>query len=349
MSCRFAIVGSGMIAQLHAEAVAGVPGARLVAVQGRNPGAVADLAGRYAADAVSTVDELVARDDVDAVLIATPSGAHREPALAALRAGKAVLCEKPLEVTVERTADMIAEARRQGVRLAGFFPLRCGSGAQAIRTALDQGRFGRLTLVRARVRWWRSPEYYASSAWRGTWDLDGGGALMNQGIHAVDLLQWFGGRPVSVSAFADTLAHPGLPVEDTLAAAIQFENGALGTLEASTACQPGLAVSLEVSGDRGTAVLVNDRIDFWQFREPCPGDDLIREGIGSGQVGGGAADPKAITSEGHRRQIAEFCKALRGEEADVIDGTEAAAAVSVITACYRAARSGQRESVHYLG
>lgn len=171
---------------------------------------------------------------------------------------------------------------------------------------------------------------------------------MNQGIHAVDLLQWFGGRPAAVSAFAGTLSHPGLEVEDTLAAALVFDNGALGTLEASTACQPGLAVSLEVSGDRGSAILVNDRIDFWQFADTRPEDDTIRAGMGSGRVGGGAADPKAITAEGHRRQIEDFCRALRGEPGAVIDGAEASAAVSIIEACYRAARSGNRETVEYL-
>ena len=337
-----------MIAQIHAEAIAGVPGARLVAVQGRNSRAVAELASRYGADAVADVDTLVARRDVDVVLIATPSGAHLEPAVAAMRAGKAVLCEKPLEVTVERAARMVEESVRCGVLLGGFFPLRRGAGAQAIRDALDQGRFGRLALVRARVRWWRSDEYYASAPWRGTWDLDGGGALMNQGIHAVDLLQWFGGRPRAVSAFADTLSHPGLAVEDTLAAALVFESGALGTLEASTACQPGLAVSLEVSGDRGSAVLVNDRLDFWQFADEHPEDDALRAGAGAGAVGGGAADPRAITPEGHRRQIAEFCDALAGGSGTVIDGVEASSAVSIIEACYRAARSGGREDVVYV-
>ncbi|MFY7953818.1 MAG: Gfo/Idh/MocA family oxidoreductase, partial [Armatimonadaceae bacterium] len=140
----------------------------------------------------------------------------------------------------------------------------------------------------------------------------------------------------------------GLEVEDTLAAALVFDSGALGTLEASTACQPGLAVALEVSGDRGSAVLVNDRIDFWEFADTRPEDETIRAGIGSGRVGGGAADPRAITAEGHRRQIQDFCRALRGGPGAVIDGTEASAAVSIIEACYRAARSGNRETVDYL-
>ena len=168
---------------------------------------------------------------------------------------------------------------------------------------------------------------------------------MNQGIHAVDLMQWIGGLPTKVSAFAVNLAHPGVEVEDTLAATLQFPEGALGTIEATTSCYPGMDLSLEVSGDKGTAVLVNDKIVDWRFAEERPEDADIQAGHGGGVIRGGSSDPLAISCEGHRQQIEAFCQAIRGEPADTISGREAGRAVALVEAIYRAARSGRSESV----
>lgn len=346
---RFAIVGSGNIASTHANALAAVPGAQLTAVCSRNPEKAALLAAPAQARVFATVEELLAADGADALLIATPSGTHAEAALPALRAGRHVLCEKPLEIHSERVLQMITEAGRHNVLLAGFFPLRCGAGAETIRNAVAAGRFGRLTFLSARVKWWRDPDYYAASSWRGTQALDGGGALMNQGIHAVDLLHWIGGPVAEVVAFAATLAHPGIEVEDTLAASMRFPHGALGTIEAATSCRPGLDFSLEISGTEGTAILINDRIEFWQFQTELPGDDTIRKNEAGGVLKSGSSDPRAISSEGHRRQIHAFCQAIRGDTtAPLIDGREAGRSVAIVEALYRSARSGTTEKVSYL-
>jgi len=342
---QLAIIGSGNIARTHADAIALLPGVRLAAVCSRNPEKARELAAASEAKVFDSVETLLTSAAIDAVLVATPSGAHAESVLPALRAGKPVLCEKPLEISTARVARMIAEAERSGVILAGFFPLRCGAGALIIRQAKEAGRFGRLTFLSARVKWWRDQDYYRSSSWRGTWELDGGGALMNQGIHAVDLLQWMGGPVKEASAFAGELAHPGLQVEDTLAACVRFENGALGTIEAGTSCYPGLDLSLEISGDRGTAILINDRIESWRFAAEIPADEAIRTGRAGGEIRGGSSDPKAITCEGHRQQIAEFCHAIRGEPAAVIDGREAGKAVAIVEAIYKACRSGKSEPI----
>lgn len=344
---RLAIVGSGNIANTHAAAIEAIPEVRLRAVCSRNREMAQKLAQPFGAQVIASIEELVASEEIDAVLVATPSGAHVDAVLPVLRAGKHVLCEKPLEVNSERVRAMIEEAKSASVILAGFFPLRQGAGAQAIRKAIDAGRFGRLTFISARVKWFRDLEYYRSSKWRGTWALDGGGALMNQGIHAVDLMQWFGGSPAAVAAFSDTLAHPGIEVEDTLAATVRFANGALGTLEATTSCYPGLDLSLEVSGDRGTAILANDRIEFWKFAEELPGDTDIRSGNMGGQIRGGSSDPRAISSEGHRQQIVDFCRAIRGESSDFIRGDEAAKAVSIVETIYRSIRTSRVESISY--
>ncbi|MFZ4779105.1 MAG: Gfo/Idh/MocA family protein [Terrimicrobiaceae bacterium] len=342
---QVAIIGSGDIARTHVDAIALLPDVHLAAVCSRNPEKARELAAPSASQVFDSVEKLLSSAGLDAVLVATPSGAHEEAVLPALRAGRHVLCEKPLEISTARVARMIAEAERSGVILAGFFPLRCGAGAQIIREALDAGRFGRLTFLSARVKWWRDQDYYRASSWRGSWELDGGGALMNQGIHAVDLLQWMGGPVKEVSAFADALAHPGLQVEDTLAACVRFESGALGTIEAGTSCYPGLDLSLEISGDCGTAILVNDRIESWRFAEEKPEDEAVRSDREGGKIHGGSSDPKAITCEGHRQQIAEFCRAIRGEPATMIEGREAGKSVAIIEAAYRSCRSGKSETV----
>ncbi len=342
---QLAIIGSGNIARTHADAIALLPGVRLAAVCSRNPEKARELAAASEAQVFDCVETLLTFAALDAVLVATPSGAHEEAVLSALRAGKPVLCEKPLEISTVRVSRMIAEADRSGVILAGFFPLRFGAGARLIREALDTGRFGRLTFLSARVKWWREQDYYRNSSWRGTWELDGGGALMNQGIHAVDLLQWMGGPVKEVAAFGGALAHPGLQVEDTLTACVRFENGALGTIEAGTSCFPGLDLSLEISGDRGTAIMVNDRIEFWRFAGDAPADEAIRSGRAGGEIRGGSSDPKAITCEGHRQQIAAFCHAIRGEPAAVIDGREAGKAVAIVEAIYQSSRSGKSEPI----
>ena len=340
------IVGSGSIARIHIDALAGMEDVQLVAVAGRNPATSRELADLAGAQTEDSVEALVGRADVDVVLVATPSGAHLDPVLAAIGAGKHVLCEKPLEVESVRVFSMVERAREAGVLLGGFFPMRFGARACAVKRALDEGRFGRLVSLGARVKWWRDAAYYRDSSWRGTWALDGGGALMNQGIHAVDLLQWFGGRPEMVSAFAGTLAHPGIEVEDTLSAILKWESGAMGAITASTACHPGLDLSIEVSGDAGTAVLVNGRIEFWQFAEECPGDNAIRAGGGT-EAQSGASDPKAISCAGHREQIRILCESIRSGSGQpgFIDGIEACAAVCIVESIYKSARSLRAESV----
>lgn len=345
---RLAIVGSGAIAGTHADAIAQLSECQLTAVCSRNREKAVALADPSGAKVFDDVDALLTAGIADGILIATPSGIHEDAALPALRAKIPVLCEKPLEVSTERVVRMLAEAERSGVLLAGFFPLRCGAGAKAVRAALDGGRFGQLTLLGGRVKWWRTQDYYDASEWRGTWELDGGGALMNQGIHAVDLLQWFGGSVEEAAAFGATLAHPQLEVEDTLAASLRFTSGALGTITAATSCYPGLDLAIEISGDRGTAILVNDTIELWTFDEERPGDEAIRENRSAGAIGGGSSDPRAISSAGHRDQIADFCRAIRGEPSGVIGGREAGNAVAIVEAIYRSTRTGKSETVSKL-
>jgi len=342
----FAIVGTGMIAEFHAKAISQVPEARLISAYSRGAEKCREFATKIGCKAAASIEELIADPDVHAVCITTPSGAHAEAAVPILKAGKAVLCEKPLEVTQDAVNRIIAASREGGGVLAGVFQNRLGNAAQTLKAAIEAGRFGRLTLCSAYIKWWRSDEYYTSSAWKGTWKLDGGGALMNQGIHAVDLLTWLVGLPKRVAAFSATLAHPMIETEDTLSATLQFPNGALGVIEASTSSFPGSDLRIEIIGDKGTAAMVNDKIVRWDFAEAHPEDVAILRNESAGKIGGGTADPKAISVEGHRRLIEDLALALRDNRPPMIPGAEAERAVSLILACYESAKTGKIVELH---
>ena len=235
----FAIVGCGMISEFHADGLAEVPNARLVAVFSRSEKNREKMTSKYGCDAHADLDEMIQRDDIDVVCVCTPSGAHLEPVLAAARAGKHVIVEKPLEITLERCDAMIRACKENNVRLCGIFPYRFTSGARALKKAVEQGRFGRMTIGDAYNKWYRTQEYYDSGDWRGTWKLDGGGATMNQGIHAVDLVQWYMGPVETVTAFTDCLTHERIEIEDTAVAAIRYKSGAMGVIECTTSAYPG--------------------------------------------------------------------------------------------------------------
>ena len=337
---RFAIIGSGSIAEKHAQAIAAVPGAKLIAVWGRDPNRGRSFAKTLGVDFVTDLPSLAARDDLDAVTIATPSGAHAESSLPFLRQGKAVLCEKPLEIAMEKADLMIDTAREHGALLAGVFQQRLGVGAQAMKKSVCGGRFGTITLASAQLKWWREQTYYDSVSWRGTLLLDGGGALMNQGIHVVDLLQWLVGMPSEVFSYSACLAHKRIEVEDTAIIALRYPSGALGTIEASTACKPGFAMRIELCGDKGSAVLEDDRIARWQFDDERPEDESVRT-MGSGAIVGGSGDPRAIGFEGHRILIEDLVGAIHEKRPPMIPGSEARNAVQLILAAYESVRSGK--------
>jgi UDP-N-acetyl-2-amino-2-deoxyglucuronate dehydrogenase len=337
----FAIIGTGLIAEFHAAAIAATPGARLVAVYARGPEGREAFAQKHGCRAAESLEEIVSDPAIRAVCITTPSGAHAKAAVPLLEAGKAVLCEKPLEVSLAAVDRILAAEKQGGGLLAGVFQMRLGRGVRLLKAAIEAGRFGRLTLCSAYIKWWREPAYYTSSNWKGTRALDGGGALMNQGIHAVDLLQWLAGMPVEVAAFSGTLAHAGIEVEDTLAATLHYAHGGLGVIEASTSGYPGSDLRLEIIGNRGTAVLVNDRLVRWEFAEAQPGDAEAHAGQDNVEIKGGTSAPGAISGEGHRQLVADLAAALREGRAPMIPGAEARQAVALVLAIYEAARSGQ--------
>lgn len=337
----FAVVGTGMIAGYHAQAIAQTPGARLVGLVSRSPDKAKAFAEKHGIAVItSTVEEMVARPDIKVVTVTTPSGAHLDPALIAIRAGKHVVVEKPLETTPERADQIIAAAEKHGVKVAAIFQGRFGTGAQKVKAALDAGRFGRIVLASAYVKWHRTVEYY-KTAWKGTWQLDGGGALMNQAIHGVDLLQWFAGLPAEVYAWHTKRVHTGIEADDTTVAALIFPDGALGTIEASTALWPGWSRRIEVCGEFGSVCLEDDHLARWDFAKAEPGDDLIRNAKRDDALGSGAGVPGGISITGHLRQITDLVEAIRDNRAPAIGAREGRKAVALVHAIYTSAASGK--------
>jgi UDP-N-acetyl-2-amino-2-deoxyglucuronate dehydrogenase len=336
----FGVVGIGSIADTHARAIRAMDGGHLACIYSRRGGERADaLAREHGVRSHTDYAEFLRHPGLDAVVIATPSGAHMEPAVAAAEAGKHVVSEKPLEVTLERCDAMIAACARKGVLLAGIFQSRTAEAAIAIRAALEEGRLGRPTLCSASVPWFRPQAYYDSADWRGTWALDGGGALMNQAIHTLDLVQWFLGPVREVAAFAGCLAHDRIEVEDAAVAALRFASGALAVFSASTAMWPGSPAEVLLAGTQGTIQLVAGHITQWQLDPERPGDAPLRAALAPPHEGGkgGASDPKAIGLVGHQRQLEDFARTVASGRAPIVDGVEARKAVEIVLAIYASA------------
>ncbi|MSU50419.1 MAG: Gfo/Idh/MocA family oxidoreductase [Opitutus sp.] len=335
----FGIIGVGMIADFHAQAIAQTNGGRLVGVATRNAENARAFAQKHAvALATTSVDELVARPEIHVVCITTPSGAHLEPALAAIRAGKHLVVEKPIEITTERADELLRAADAAGVRVTPIFQARFGGGARTVKAAVVAGRFGRMVNASAYVKWHRSLRYY--TGWKGSLKLDGGGALINQGIHAIDLLQWFAGMPSEVFCWKTRRVYEHIEAEDTATAALRFPSGALGTIEATTAAWPGWARRIELCGENGSALLDGDHIAKWEFCDALPDDDVIRAARDNAALGSGASEPGAISFEGHRRQIQDLIDAVRENRPVAIDGHEARKAVALIRGLYASAECG---------
>jgi len=350
MATGFGIVGCGMIANFHARAIGDTPGAKLVACYDAVSAAAERLAASTGCKAYPKLEAMLADPAVDVVTIGTPSGAHLEPAVAAAQAGKHVIVEKPLEITLRRCDAIIDACAKAGVALSTIFPSRFHESSIEIKRAVEGGRFGRLTVGDAFVKWYRTQQYYDSGAWRGTWELDGGGALINQAIHSVDLLLWLMGPVAEVRAQTGLLAHQRIAVEDVAMATLRFANGAMGIIEASTAIYPGYLKRIEIHGSEGSAVMEEEDIIKWDFAKPKARDEAIQQKMAEKKSGGGgAADPAAIGHHGHARQFRDVLQAIKKGRSPLIDGPEGRRSVEVILAIYKAAETGRAVSLPLAG
>ena len=338
----FGIIGCGMISDFHSAAIADIKNGKLVAVSSRKAENSQRLVDRYSIQAYSDYNEMLNRDDIDIVCVCTPSGAHMEPAVAAAEAGKHVIIEKPLEITLERCDAIIESCEKANVRLCAIFNSRFSDASQLVKDTVSSGRLGQLTLGDAYVKWYRSQDYYDSGDWRGTMELDGGGALMNQSIHAIDFLQYVMGPVESIQAFTDTLAHKRIDVEDVAVAALRFKNGALGVVEGTTAVYPGSLKKFEFSGTKGTIVLEEEDIITWEFEEEEPEDAEIKQQFTEKKSGGGgASDPRAINNDNHRRQMINLIQSIENNIPHLVDGREGRKAVEIIMAIYQSSKAGK--------
>ena len=338
----FGIVGVGMISNFQANAVNEIPNANLVGFCSRTEANVKEAAEKFGVEGVTDYDAFIARDDIDIISICTPSGAHHDYAVKAAQAGKHVIVEKPLEITLERCDAMIKACRENNVKLGVIFPSRFSDSSKVIKAAIEEGRFGRLTLGDAYVKWWRDQAYYDDGGWKGTKEFDGGGALMNQSIHAIDLLQWFMGPVESITGATAVLAHERIEVEDTAVATVRFKNGALGVIEGTTSVHPGYFKKVEISGNQGSVVQEESNISAWAFAEEKDEDEQIRRDFaGTTNTGGGASDPSAISHEGHRRQFVDFLDAIENDTEPLVNGEEGRKAVEIILAIYKASDTEQ--------
>ena len=337
----FGIVGAGVIAAVHAEAIGMVPGARLVAVTDVVPESAKELADRYGCAAEPDLDALLARPDVDVVSICVPSGLHAEVGTQAVAAGKHLVIEKPIDVTLEAADRLIAAARAAGVVMTVISQHRFDTGLDELRRLLESGALGTLLLGDASTKWYRTQGYYDSAAWRGTWAMDGG-SLMNQGVHYVDLLRWCMGPVAEVTAVCATQAHK-VEVEDTALAIVRFASGALGTIVSSTAVYPGFSQRLEITGTEGTVVVEDGRIVLRALRSgpPGPGEPGGPAEPAAAPAADAAARPAGIDPDSHAAQIADLLRAIDQGREPSVTAASARETLAIVCAVYESARDGR--------
>ncbi len=331
----FAVVGCGVISDTHLQAVQSLPNARLVAVCDALPERAAAKAAEYGVEACSDYDALLRRDDLDVVDIVVPSGLHAELGIKAALAGKHVLTTKPIDVTLEKIDALIAACRQNGVKLAAVHQLRSYPVFLRAYQAIREGRLGRLYWGSATVPWFRTHAYYGRG-WQGTRALDGGGALMNQSIHYLDLLIWMMGKVAEVCGFADNLAH-NIEVEDIASAALRFVSGAHGVIQGTTLTYEGLPARLEIHGSRGNLVFLGEDLALWQVE-----DEETFSDPQAGQHKGGASEPAAgmmgLAVQAHADQMADLLAAIEENREPRLNGEEARRAVQLILAVYESSR-----------
>lgn len=342
---RFGIIGCGVIGPLHAHAITSLPDAQLVAVADSNMGKAQELADKYHVTPYSDFHTMFASEQLDVVDICTPSGMHGEHACAAMRAGYHVIVEKPMEISEPRIQEMLRVQQETGRKLAVISQHRFDAATMKVHGLVEEGAFGRLVLGNAAIPWWRSQKYYDSGAWRGTWKLDGGGILMNQSIHSIDLLQWLMGPVKSIYAYTDTLVHT-METEDVAGVVLRFANGAVGTISATTGGYPGAVTRIEIFGDKGSAIIENDSLAYLHLarddqEEIGPYGGASKKIETSTGSAGGAADPAALQTNTHAMQITDMMRAIQENGTPLVDGSAARRPVEVILGIYESARTGK--------
>jgi UDP-N-acetyl-2-amino-2-deoxyglucuronate dehydrogenase len=358
---RFGVIGCGSIGPTHCAAIQQIADARLVAVADSSKERAEGVAKKFdVPKAYVGEEEILADPEVDAVCICTPSGLHADEAVRALNAGKHVVVEKPMDVSLDACDRLIAAEDATGKKLTIISQHRFDAATVLVKEAIDSGKLGKIVLADATVKWFRTQQYYDSGDWRGTFAYDGGGALMNQGVHTVDLLQWLAGGVQSLYGQVRTSAHERIEVEDVAVATLVFNNGAIGSITATTAAWDGYPVRIDIYGTEGTAIIEGDRLKLLRFKsgEEFKSEEAAAHALsvakgGTASVkeeaavrltvpsGGAAADPGAVWGDAHRAQIEDFIRAIRTDTKPLIHGREGKKPLEIILGVYRSARTGQ--------
>ncbi len=336
MTIHIGLIGGGNITETHARAARAIPGVEISAIHGTNTEKIAHLSREHGGTPYQDFDAFLNHRPMDLVIIGTPSGLHATQGIAAARRGFHVLTEKPIEISTARADALIEAAKQSKVQLGVIFQDRTKPHIRQLKTWLDQGLLGKPLFVDARVKWYRPPEYYANSRWRGTLALDGGGALINQGVHTIDLLLWFLGDVVRVQARTATLLHK-IEAEDTAAALLEFSGGALAIFHATTAAYPGYPRRVEISGTEGTVILEHDRIVAANLRSAPAA--LESAALDENQ----SASSAAVTDfRSHQAVLEDFLQAIQQNRAPACDGLEGRRSIALIESIYRAAKTPDR-------
>ncbi len=339
---RFGILGCGLAAGFHADAVRSVGGAVLAGVYDADPERSAAFAAERGCRAFESFSAFAGSGDIDAVCVCTPSGLHAPNAVSLLEQGKHLLIEKPVAVDEEGAKAILASAERSGKTVGVVSQLRCCPDVRRLKDAIAAGELGDIVSVQLGMLYHRTETYYGTSPWHGTLAMDGGGALINQGIHGVDLLLWLLGRVKRVQSVKATLLHD-IEAEDTLCALLEFESGCIGTLNAATSVWPGQPRTLCVCGAKGSAVLTEDRLTEFTVR-----GGAVHTGCAEATAYLSHSDPGAIPPEAHENVIRDFCAALNEGRRPVSDAVDGCNALSLIRAIYRSAESGSAETPDFI-
>lgn len=339
MTTYIGLIGGGNISETHARAARAIPDVEIAAVFGTNAEKVDRLCSEYGGKSFCNFDEFLAHRPMELVAIGSPSGLHAEQGIAAARHGLHVLTEKPIDITLERADALIAETHKAHVQLGVFFQDRCKPDISLVKNSVDAGVLGNPILLDARVKWYRPPEYYSHSRWRGTSALDGGGALINQAVHTLDLMLWMFGGVKTVQATCKTALH-AIEVEDTLIAMLEFANGALGVLQAATSVFPGYARRLELSGSEGTIIIEQDRLLAADLKNPSA--ELLKSSEADKNLS--LSSPIVSDARGHQAVLEDFLRAIQTNTKPRCDGEEGRRSLATAQAIYEACRTGKRVS-----
>lgn len=334
ITINFAIVGCGVISKFHIGAINAIEDARLIGVYD----SVFEFAKKTAAEcgtkAYATYEELLADEAVDAVCICTPSGLHASLATQAVQAKKHVLIEKPIALTLTDSDRISQSARLNHVKVGVVSQLRFSPAIKHVKKALDDGILGRIVCADLYMKYYRSQHYYDTNQWRGTITMDGGGALMNQGIHGIDLLRYIMGPLKSITALSGTLVRD-IEVEDTLSAIVEYKNGAFGVIQATTSVYPGFPRRIEINGEYGCIILEEDRIAKWEI-EGSPSYEYYED---KEKKVFSHSDPTLLDQNGHIEQMKNFISAIRGDTELLVDDIQGRNTLEIVLKAYESAQN----------